>query len=112
MNKAEYQEYCDNVASFFEREGINSLSLAPINPETGDWDSEYYSDPEREYVYPDDPYFSGQPCDCCQRPLAGNRRDCIGYNPTTEEIQGIYSVCDDCEYYCEYGQLDDMTMEP
>jgi len=36
--------------------------------------------------------------------------DMIGYNPTTQEIQTGYMVCDDCRYYIAYGQLDDTTM--
>ena len=46
----------------------------------------------------------------CQTNLDGDRVDCNGYNDTTKKIQGPYRVCIDCEYYVEYGQLDDMTM--
>jgi len=57
----------------------------------------------------DESYFSWKPCECCGSHLGGDRVDCNGYNPETQEIYE-YSVCIDCEYYAEYGQLDDMTM--
>lgn len=85
MTKQEYDAYESAVKSFFEKEGINCLS--------GDGE----------------PYFSWRYCDCCSRPLGGMREDSKGYNPTTNEIYE-YSVCEDCLYYVEYGQLDDMTM--
>lgn len=89
-NQKDYDEYKKRVEDFFTREGINSLSV-----------SENFQNCE--------PYFSWADCDCCNRPLGGNRYDCDGYNPTTREIT-TYSVCMDCAYYAEYGQLDDMTM--
>jgi hypothetical protein len=57
-----------------------------------------------------EPWFSWRPCECCRRSLGGNREHATGYNPTTKEIQE-YDVCEDCIYYAEYGQLDDMTMD-
>jgi hypothetical protein len=89
MTPKEYADYEQSVADFFEREGLNCLT------EVG-----------RE----SEPYFSWRPCDCCGSRLGGNRGDCNGYNPTTKEIQDGYAVCEDCIYYNEYGQLDDMTM--
>lgn len=88
MTKQEYADYEAAVKVFFEKEGINCLS--------SDADS-------------DEAYFSWRHCDCCCRPLGGMRHDAKGYNPTTKEIYE-YSVCTDCVYYAEYGQLDDMTM--
>ena len=87
MTKSEYANYESQVKRFFEKEGITNLSSID--------DSE--------------PYFSSSRCECCNRPLAGERQDADGYNPTTKEIQ-IYRACSDCLYYAEYGQLDDMTM--
>jgi len=43
MTKKEYKEYQERVSAFFEREGINNLSL-----EEGE-----------------EAYFSGRPCECC-----------------------------------------------
>ena len=97
MNKKEYQEYEKAVNDFFEREGINCLSQQPIDPNAD----------ELEY---DDPYFSPRPCDVCGG-MAGDRRMCNGFNEETEEIQGDYEVCQDCEYYVEYGCLNDAAME-
>lgn len=93
MNKKEYAEYEAAVADFFEREGINCLSA----------DMDKYEEGCVE------PHFSNSPCDCCGG-LPGMRTDCSGYNPETEEVQDGYSICADCDYYAEYGQLDDTTM--
>lgn len=57
----------------------------------------------------DEPYFSSSPCECCQRPLAGDRYDCDAYNTETGEIEK-HSLCPDCVYYAEHGRLDDTTM--
>jgi len=94
MNKKEYAEYEAAVADFFEREGINCLSS----------DSNEYEEGCVE------PHFSWRACDCCNRPLGGDRYCCSGYNPETKEVQDGYSICTDCYYYAEYGHLDDMTM--
>ncbi len=91
-NKADYEAYKKDVAAFFEREGLDCLTT--VSEEEGCTE----------------PYFSWRSCDCCGCHLGGNRYDCNGYNPTTKEVQDGYSVCEDCVYYVEYGQLDDMTM--
>lgn len=93
MNNQEYKEYEANVADFFKREGITNLSTV-YDEETGE---------------NDEPSFSWGPCQCCGSTLGGDRYKCNGYNPTTKEVQN-YTVCTDCVYYAEYGQLDDMTM--
>lgn len=87
MNKAEYKQYERTVDRFFDTEGISNLSRIA--------DSE--------------PYFSWQTCDCCGTTLGGNRVDANGYNKKTKEILE-YSICEDCEYYAEYGCLNDQTM--
>lgn len=89
MNKQEYRAYELAVARFFDREGIANLSTVDGNTE---------------------PDFSWGHCECCGSHLGGDRYDCSGFNPTTKEVQGTYSVCPDCVYYAEYGQLDDTTM--
>lgn len=86
MTSTEYRQYQQAVESFFGREEIENLSSTS-----------------------EEPYFSWRPCDCCQRDLGGNRYDASGYNRKAKEVQE-YSVCEDCIYYAEYGQLDDQTM--
>lgn len=87
MTKEEYEEYTKIVNTFFKTEGVTNLSIIPDK----------------------DPYFSWTPCDCCQSPLGGDRYDANGYNLETKEILE-FTVCTDCIYFAEYGQLDDMTM--
>ena len=87
MTTKEYARYEADVAGFFEREGVNNLSCEE--------DCE--------------PSFSWSPCDCCGSRLGGNLHHATGYNDKTKEIYE-YDVCDDCVYYAEHGQLDDMTM--
>jgi len=88
MTNAEYKAYQSGVDHFFKTEGITNLSMVDSESEA---------------------YFSWSSCDCCNRKLAGDRYDCNGYNPDSKEVQE-YSVCVDCLYYSEYGQLDDQTM--
>ncbi len=104
MNKTEYKDYEGKVSAFFEAEGITNLSRVI---------------PENEEVYGEcltcndlisiDESFSSQPCDCCGTTLGGSRIHASGFNFKTQEIQ-CYHICTDCEYFAEYGQLDDMTM--
>lgn len=89
--KEKYENYQKKVADFFEREGINNLSTK--------------SEDEDGH----EPYFSWRSCECCQTTLGGDRYDCTGYHPKQKEIYE-YSVCSDCLYYAEYGQLDDQSM--
>ncbi len=112
MTAKEYADYESAVAKFFFLEGISNLSSghyqcpdckvefddAGICPQCG---------ADREIL--NEPHFSWRRCDCCNRPLGGDREFATGYNPTTGEVQE-YSVCTDCVYYAEYGRLDDMTM--
>ena len=86
MNKEGYAEYEKTVKEFFSHGLTNLLQID---------DSE--------------PYFSWHHCECCGRPEGGNRYDCDGYNEIMKEVEK-YAVCEDCLYYAEYGQLDDMTM--
>ena len=90
-NKQDYMEYQKAVNDFFKREGIMNLSPVCNEDETNE------------------PFFSWTPCECCGRPLGGDRETCSGYNPKTKEVYE-YDVCLDCVYYAEYGELDDMTM--
>ena len=86
MKKEQYDAFTRAVEQFFEREQINCLSASG-----------------------EESYFSHRPCECCSRPLAGDRYEASGYNPHTNEVQ-TYEVCSDCLYFAEYGQLDDSTM--
>ena len=90
----DYAQYQADVAEFFKREGLANLA----------YDADKYPEGCVE------PHFSWSPCDCCGRQLGGDRVDCSGYNPTTNEVQDDYQVCPDCIYYVEYGRLDDTTM--
>jgi len=93
MTYLEYVKYKRAVAAFFRNEGIENLSII-TDEDTGDTQESY---------------FSHSSCDCCKRPLGGDRYDASGYNKKDKEIY-TYSVCPDCLYFAEYGQLDDMTM--
>ena len=88
-SQADYDEYKSRVAAFFERENIQLLS-----------------DSGKES------FFSHESCECCSRPLGGDRYTMNGL--TYPEPYGAetfeYNVCVDCLYYNEYNQLDDMTM--
>jgi hypothetical protein len=88
MTRAEYAEYQQAVADFFEHEGIANLSSTSSEP-----------------------FFFWRPCQCCGTALGGNREEANGYNPTTQEVQDYDCICTDCIYYAEYGQLDDATMQ-
>jgi hypothetical protein len=88
-SQKDYDEYKERVESFFKNEGISILSC--------------------EY---DEPSFSHNSCECCGRPLGGDRYTMKGLThakPYGQEIFDYY-VCTDCLYYNEYGQLDDMAM--
>lgn len=89
MTKKEYAEYQQAVQEFMEREGIQNLSM--------------------DYDKCEEPYFSWRWCDCCGDRQGGNRVDANGWNPTLKQVQE-YSVCEDCVYYYEYGELDNRTM--
>ena len=103
MNKEEYDLYRTDVETFFRTQGINCLSLSSEE----DIDNCECSHCE-EGVYID-PFFSWIPCECCMRRLGGDRYHVSGFNPTDNEVY-CYSVCIDCLYFAEYGQLDDTTM--
>ena len=87
MTKADYAEYEQAVAEFFEREGIANLSSTSSES-----------------------FFSWGSCQCCGSGLGGDREEANGFNPNTQEVQTYGCICTDCIYYAEYGQLDDTTM--
>ena len=102
MDKQEYQEYEQTVRDFFEREGVENLSME-CGP-TADHECVICGE-----TVGCDPFFSWVICECCQTREGGNRYHATGYNPKTKEAY-CYEVCEDCIYYAEYGQLDEMTM--
>ena len=86
MTKKEYKKYQEAVADFFEKEEIEFFSTVG-----------------------DEPFISSQMCDCCGDNLQGSRVDAMAiHKPTGEKVEFI--ICTVCEYYIEYGQLDDLTM--
>ena len=91
MTREEYEKYQKNVESFFEETGLTNLS--PVSDFDGN---------RKEG-------FNIGPCPCCGTPLGGTYVDCDGYAPKTREIKE-YTVCQDCVWYAEHGQLDDETM--
>ena len=87
MNKQEYKEYQERFEEFMRLNELNNLTRI---------------DNEQEV------YFSWRPCECCQTRLGGDRIEASGYSRTGVIYE--FEICTDCEYYAEYGQLDDMTM--
>lgn len=70
-------------------------------------------------VTPEDfsePHFSWRVCGCCERNLGGSRVNMIGWldgarlSDWNEDSKWTGEICTDCQYYFEYGQLDDQTM--
>ncbi len=92
QTKEDYKEYQERFTAFMAKEKLENLT--PIGDKNGNIEE----------------YFSWHNCDCCGRVLGGNRVNANGYSSKDKEIKGPYSICVDCEYYAEYGQLDDMTM--
>ena len=112
MLRSDYIEYGKDVAEFMGSEGITNLSSGHF--ECPDCKVEFDDSGkcpkcggDRECF--NEPHFSWSSCDCCGTTLGGDREYASGYNPATKGIQE-YSICSDCVYYAEYGQLDDMTM--
>ena len=88
MDKKQYQIYCEKAHKFFKDNNCHHLSI----------------------IEDKEAYFSHLNCDCCKRNLGGDRYDCNSFDYSTREITGPFSICIDCFYFAEYGQLDDMTM--
>ncbi len=113
MTKQEYAEYEETVNNFFEQNGINSLSTGLTHCPNCEVQFEMQECPQcgkDAGEFPNEPYFSWSPCDCCNTHEGGNREDATAYNPITKEIFQ-FTICEDCAYYAEYGRLDDMTMD-
>lgn len=93
MSTTEYKVYEAAVSRFLETNQVKAGCHGPIYDEAG-------NAPE--------PFFSWQACECCRRPLGGNRER---YRFATETGDGFEAnICADCVYYLAEGQLDDLTM--
>lgn len=88
---SDYAHYKARVEHFLDTEGVRHIS--PVSNAEGNIEE----------------FFSWRPCDCCQRRLGGNRMECSGYVPQSQEVVR-FNLCTDCVYYLEYGKLDDQTM--
>ena len=111
------KEYIWSVDNFFNKEGLDSLSQGTmtcpdcfqINKEGNAYNNgDKCLDKDCNFDFKEslsESYFSWSPCDVCNRPEGGDRYDMVGYNPTTKEIQGGYSVCVDCTIYIANDDL-------
>ena len=108
MNKKEYKKYCQNVADFFEKEGITNLSHETGERSDGTNNGEC-SCCNKEIGF-NDGYFTWVKCECCGSPFGvGTLVHANGYNPKAGKAY-CYEVCNNCIYFSEYGRLDDLTM--
>jgi hypothetical protein len=113
MTKKEYAAYQAAFASFKEEMGLANISTGLLRCPDCKVDLEGCDCPKcgkNMIEFPNEAYFSWNACDCCGRPEGGDRMDANGWNPTTQEIEE-FVICTDCEYYAEYGRLDDTTMD-
>lgn len=92
MTLKEYKEYERRVEIFFKKNNLTSLN------------------PKRDLNGDPSVYFDWRPCECCRTHLGGDRQVCKGYDSQSKEVVQFEGICNDCVYYAEYGQLDDMTM--
>lgn len=63
---------------------------------------------ERERELAEEPGFSWSECDACGSTLGGDRHPAHGRDKDNAILH--LSVCSDCVYFLNYGQLDDMSM--
>jgi len=111
MTKQEYRQYEAAVAEGLEGLTFVSTGLCPGCPDCAsdfnlsqqDFDDQYEAGQLCE-----EPYFSWRPCECCHRPLGGDRYPAHGRDTNDEIVH--FTVCADCMYYIAYGRLDDTTM--
>lgn len=117
-SREDYENYQKAVAAFFEREGIEG-GWSTGSLENWDCGNCCHTNPapaqeceECGDEYLNEPHFSWRPCDCCGGTLGGDRQDVIAWATDSDgnKVLREYSVCVDCEYYAEYGRLDDTTM--
>ena len=95
MTKQEYADYQERVARYLGTLEHVSTGPCPGCPECGD-------DQLGE------PWFTWSACEICGG-LPGNRVYWHGIDPDSKAVLHG-SCCEDCQYYLEYGRLDDTTM--
>lgn len=103
MTKQEYQQYQEAIQRNLKGIEHVSTGACPGCPEC-DLDKDC-TEEERELA--EEPSFSWSPCECCGSSLGGDRHPAHGL------IDGNlvhFSVCSDCLYFLNYGQLDDTSM--
>src|SRR5690349_3384364 len=88
MNATEYAKYERAVQTWLNANEVRPACYGPVDPEAS-------------------PFYSAQPCECCQRPLAGDRER---YTFTGGAYAFEADICTDCVYWLAYGRLDDATM--
>ena len=98
MNKEEYAEYEANFADFIEKN--NAVFLAEVASSECPVCCEQLNP---------DPSFGKAPCEICGTHLHGNRFHFV-FTDTSNNEQYCVEICQDCQHYNEYGQLDDLTM--
>ena len=105
MTIKDYNEYVKRVEAMMEKYDIHHFSPTPSK--VCDYETEHPGDCDcEEYI---EPYFSWDSCDCCGSTLGGDRYDVDTYSKRDNEVLE-FSICSDCLFFAEYGQLDDMTM--
>lgn len=104
MNKLDYQKYQKAVEHNLQGLDFVSTGACPSCAECGLSDNP--TDSEREIA--DEPHFSWHVCDCCGSALGGDRYPAHGRDKGNQIVH--FTVCTDCLYYLNYGQLDDATM--
>jgi hypothetical protein len=89
MNKTEYAKYQTAVAHFLKANNVKDSFFGP-SEETNE------------------SHFSWQCCECCRRPIAGNRET---YSFAVNQGESFTAdICQDCVYYLTYDRLDDAEM--
>jgi hypothetical protein len=113
---ADYAAYESSVAAFMQRNRLHNLSAGYVDcPECGAsdfWQVEQCACGADREAW-SEASFSWYACDCCGGTLGGDREHCTGAADNGQggvEVLTFESVCSDCVYYAEYGQLDDSTM--
>lgn len=107
MNAQEYAEYQKAV----ER-GTAGLTFVSTGACPGCVDCDLSGEPtDHERELASEPFFSWHACDCCGSNLGGNRVPAHGFYHADGADHLVHmDVCEDCDYYLNYGRLDDMTM--
>lgn len=104
MTKQQYSKY--EAAVDHNLKGLHAISTGacPSCPDCGL--GEDCSDHDRELA--EESSFSWSECESCGSTLGGNRHPAHALDKENRLYHLM--VCEDCLYYLNYGQLDDMTM--